>query len=88
MALDSGVDVLVASYDAKNGWVEAAQSAPAFVDGVIAAHKAATEAGKPVVIISLTTGSVDACSRLPRGEQHCLPHGVAACDANNQPAAC
>jgi acetate---CoA ligase (ADP-forming) len=63
MALDPDVDVLVASYDAKNGWVEAAQSAPAFVDGVIAAHKAATEAGKPVVIISLTTGNVDAHAR-------------------------
>jgi acyl-CoA synthetase (NDP forming) len=63
MALDPDVDVLVASYDAKNGWVEAAQSAPAFVDGVIAAHKAATEAGKPVVIISLTTGNVDALAR-------------------------
>ncbi len=63
MALDPDVDVLVASYDAKNGWVEAAQSAPAFVDGVIAAHKAATEAGKPVVIISPTTGNVDALAR-------------------------
>lgn len=63
MALDPDVDVLVASYDAKNGWVESAQSAPAFVDGVIAAHKAAAEAGKPVVIISLTTGNVDSAAR-------------------------
>ena len=63
MALDPDVDVLVASYDAKNGWVEAAQSAPAFVDGIIAAHKAATQAGKAVVIISLTTGNVDAHAR-------------------------
>ena len=59
MALDPDVDVLVASYDAKNGWVESSQSAPAFVDGVIAAHRAGIEAGKTVVVISLTTGSVD-----------------------------
>ena len=43
MALDPDVDVLLASYDAKNGWVESAQSAPAFVDGVMAAHRAGAE---------------------------------------------
>ncbi|MGA3214647.1 MAG: acetate--CoA ligase family protein [Acidimicrobiales bacterium] len=63
MALDPDVDVLVASYDAKNGWVESSQSAPAFVDGVIAAHRAGIEAGKTVVVISLTTGSVDSVAR-------------------------
>jgi len=63
MALDPDVDVLLASYDAKNGWVESAQSAPAFVDGVMAAHRAGTESGKPVVVISLTTGSVDSLAR-------------------------
>ena len=80
MALDPDVDVLVASYDAKNGWVEAAQSAPAFVDGVIAAHKAATEAGKPVVIISLTTGNVDALAR------EYLEENSVACLMGLQPA--
>jgi len=63
MALDPDVDVLLASYDAKNGWEESAQSAPAFVDGVMAAHRAGVEAGKPVVVISLTTGSVDSAAR-------------------------
>jgi acetyltransferase len=63
MALDPEVDVLLASYDAKNGWVESSQSAPAFVDGVIAAHRAGIEAGKPVVVISITTGCVDSAAR-------------------------
>jgi acyl-CoA synthetase (NDP forming) len=63
MALDPDVDVLLASYDAKNGWVESSQSAPAFVDGVMAAHRAGIEAGKPVVVISLTTGNVDSVAR-------------------------
>lgn len=63
MALDPDVDVLLASYDAKNGWVESSRSAPAFVDGVVAAHRAATEAHKPAVVISLTTGSVDSAAR-------------------------
>ena len=63
MALDPDVDVLLASYDAKNGWVESDQSAPAFVDGVMAAHRAGTESDKPVVVISLTTGNVDTLAR-------------------------
>jgi acetyltransferase len=63
MALDPQVDVLLASYDAKNGWTESSQTAPAFVDGVIAAHQAGIEAGKPVVVISLTTGNVDPAAR-------------------------
>jgi acetyltransferase len=70
MALDPDVDVLLASYDAKNGWEESAQSAPAFVDGVMAAHRAGVEAGKPVVVISLTTGSVDSVARDYLEEHH------------------
>ena len=63
MARDPNVDLLLACQDVKNGWGEEARTGQLFLDGVVAAHQAGSEAGKVVVVISPTTGEVDARAR-------------------------
>jgi acyl-CoA synthetase (NDP forming) len=60
---DPNVDVVVACQDAKNGWIQADRSSRLFRDCVVAAADAATAAAKPLVVISPTTGDIDAQAR-------------------------
>lgn len=59
VAQDPNVDVLVACQDAKNGWTEAEQASPLFHECVQVAADAAQAAGKPLVVISPSSGAVD-----------------------------
>ena len=60
---DPNVDVVVACQDAKNGWIQDEHRSRLFRDCVAAAADAATAAAKPLVVISPTTGDVDAEAR-------------------------
>jgi acetate---CoA ligase (ADP-forming) len=60
---DPNVDIVVACQDAKNGWIQAGHSSRLFRDCVVAAADAAVAAAKPLVVISPTTGDVDAEAR-------------------------
>jgi acyl-CoA synthetase (NDP forming) len=60
---DPNVDIVVACQDAKNGWIQADHSSTLFRDCVVAAADAAATAAKPLVVISPTTGDVDAEAR-------------------------
>lgn len=57
---DPKVDIVVASQDAKNGWVQADHASSLFHRCVLASHQGAAAAGKPLVVISPTAGEVDA----------------------------
>lgn len=57
---DPNVDIVVACQDAKNGWIQADHSSRLFRDCVMAAADAAVAAAKPLVVISPTTGDIDA----------------------------
>lgn len=71
LAADRNVDVLLACQDAKNGWVDSGKANVLFVDAVRAAIVAGEAAGKPVVVVSPTSGSVDTEARALLAE-----HGV------------
>jgi acetate---CoA ligase (ADP-forming) len=60
---DPNVDIVVACQDAKNGWIQAEHSSRLFRDCVVAAADAAQVAAKPLVVVSPTTGDVDAQAR-------------------------
>jgi acetate---CoA ligase (ADP-forming) len=60
---DPNVDVVVACQDAKNGWTVGEHGSRLFRDCVTAAADAATAAAKPLVVISPSTGDVDAEAR-------------------------
>ena len=60
---DPNVDIVVACQDAKNGWIQAEHSSRLFRDCVAAAADAAVAAAKPLVVISPTTGDIDAEAR-------------------------
>jgi acetate---CoA ligase (ADP-forming) len=60
---DPNVDIVVACQDAKNGWIQAEHSSRLFRDCVVAAADAAMAAAKPLVVISPTTGDIDAEAR-------------------------
>jgi acetate---CoA ligase (ADP-forming) len=60
---DPNVDVVVACQDAKNGWIQADRGSRLFRDCVVAAADAAAAAAKPLVVISPTTGDIDAQAR-------------------------
>jgi acyl-CoA synthetase (NDP forming) len=60
---DPNVDLVVACQDAKNGWIQADHSSSLFRDCVVAAADAAIAANKPLVVISPTTGDIDAQAR-------------------------
>jgi acetate---CoA ligase (ADP-forming) len=60
---DPNVDIVVACQDAKNGWIQADHSSRLFRDCVAAAADAAVAAAKPLVVISPTTGDIDAEAR-------------------------
>jgi acyl-CoA synthetase (NDP forming) len=60
---DPNVDIIIACQDAKNGWTQAERSSGLFYRCVVAAAEAASAAGKPLVVISPTSGDIDADSR-------------------------
>jgi acetate---CoA ligase (ADP-forming) len=60
---DPNVDIVVASQDAKNGWVQADHASSLFHQCVLSAHQGAAAAGKPLVVISPTAGELDAAIR-------------------------
>ncbi len=60
---DPNVDIVVACQDAKNGWIQADHRSSLFRDCVEAAADAAVTAAKPLVVISPTTGDIDAEAR-------------------------
>lgn len=60
---DPNVDIVVACQDAKNGWIQADHRSTLFRDCVVAAADAAMAAAKPLVVVSPTTGDVDADAR-------------------------
>jgi acyl-CoA synthetase (NDP forming) len=57
------VDIVVASQDAKNGWVQADHASSLFHQCVLSAHQGAAAAGKPLVVISPTAGELDSSVR-------------------------
>ncbi len=63
VAEDANVDLLLACQDAKNGWVERDRSSTLFLNAVRCAADAGAESGKPVVVVSPTTGAVDTRAR-------------------------
>lgn len=63
VARDPDVHLLLACQDAKNGWVQADESSDAFVDAVRCAVTAGAAVGKPVVVLSPNSGSVDVRGR-------------------------
>jgi acetate---CoA ligase (ADP-forming) len=71
---DPNVDIVVASQDAKNGWLQAAHASSLFYQCVLSAHRGAAAAGKPMVVISPTAGELDARVRdyASRHEIPCL----------------
>jgi len=71
LAHDPSVDIVLVCQDAKNGWVQAQQEATLFYDGVVATWEAAFDAGKPVVVLSPTTGQVD-----ERARRYMQEHGI------------
>jgi acetate---CoA ligase (ADP-forming) len=60
---DPNVDIVVASQDAKNGWVQAEHASSLFRQCVLSAHQGAAAAGKPLVVISPTAGELDSSVR-------------------------
>jgi acetate---CoA ligase (ADP-forming) len=60
---DPNVDIIIACQDAKNGWTQAERSSGLFHRCVVAAAEAASAAAKPVVVISPTSGEIDADTR-------------------------
>jgi len=60
---DPGVDIIIACQDAKNGWTQAERSSGLFHRCVVAAAEAARAAAKPLVVISPTSGDIDAETR-------------------------
>jgi acetate---CoA ligase (ADP-forming) len=71
VSADPNVDLIVACQDAKNGWTEADRSSPLFHHCVVAAVEAAAAVGKPLVIISPTSGDID-----PAARQYMVRHEV------------
>jgi acyl-CoA synthetase (NDP forming) len=71
---DPNVDIVVASQDAKNGWVQAEHGSSLFYQCVVSSHQGAAAAGKPLVVISPTAGELDASIRdyASRHEIPCL----------------
>ena len=59
VASDPNVDLVVACQDVKNGWSEAEQASPLFRECVKVAADAANAAGKPLVVVSPSTGAID-----------------------------
>ncbi len=60
---DANVDLLLACQDGKNGWVQRDGASTLFLNAVRCAADAGAETGKPVVVISPTTGAVDLRAR-------------------------
>lgn len=60
---DPCVDIVIACQDAKNGWIQADHSSRLFRECVVAAADAAAAAAKPLVVISPSTGDIDAETR-------------------------
>jgi acetate---CoA ligase (ADP-forming) len=60
---DPNVDIVVACQDGKNGWIQADHSSTLFRDCVVAAADAAAAAAKPLIVITPTTGDIDAEAR-------------------------
>jgi acyl-CoA synthetase (NDP forming) len=63
-AADPAVSVLVACQDAKNGWLQSSGSSQMFLDAIEAAQRAARQAGKPLVVVSPTSGAIDPRARV------------------------
>jgi acyl-CoA synthetase (NDP forming) len=63
LAADPGVDILLACQDSKNGWLESEGFSRMFLDAVEAAHRAALQAKKPLVVVSPTSGSINSLAR-------------------------
>jgi acetate---CoA ligase (ADP-forming) len=63
LANDPEVDVIVICEDAKNGWVQARQESDLFVDGIAATWEAVSDLGKPVVVLTPSTGQLDERAR-------------------------
>jgi acetate---CoA ligase (ADP-forming) len=78
--LDPNVDVVVASQDAKNGWVQADHASSLFYQCVVSSHQGASAAGKPLVVISPTAGELDSSMR-----DYASRHGI-PCLAGLRPA--
>jgi acetate---CoA ligase (ADP-forming) len=60
---DPNVDIIIACQDAKNGWTQAERSSGLFHRCVVAAAEAASAVAKPLVVISPTSGDIDADTR-------------------------
>jgi acetate---CoA ligase (ADP-forming) len=73
LANDPSVDILLMCQDSKNGWVQRDQQATLFWDAIRSAWEAISDIGKPVVVISPTTGQVDERARLYL-DAHNIPH--------------
>jgi acetate---CoA ligase (ADP-forming) len=71
VSTDPNVDLIVACQDAKNGWTQADRGSPLFRHCVVAAVEAAAAAGKPLVIISPTSGDID-----PEAREYMVRHEV------------
>lgn len=63
LAQDPSVDLLLVCQDIKNGWVQADHSGTLFWDAIRATWEAVAAVGKPVVVVSPTTGQVDERAR-------------------------
>jgi acetate---CoA ligase (ADP-forming) len=63
LAADPNVEIIVACQDAKNGWLEAVGTSTLFAGAVGAALRAAETTGKPLIVFSPTTGTVDRVAR-------------------------
>jgi len=67
---DPSVDLLLVCQDIKNGWVQEGQSGTLFWDAIRSTWEAVGAAGKPVIVLSPTTGQIDERARTYLQEQN------------------